>query len=88
MLFLNAAPANVYLQYATEEKFLTPERAREYEAIVSKPKRFDLYDAPHALNARARRDRIAFLTENLSPKPLPATVVASVLDLVQPPAPD
>jgi len=84
----HAAPATVYLQYATEEKFLTPERAREYEAIVSKPKRFDLYDAPHALNARARRDRIAFLTEHLSLKPLPATVVASVPDLVQPPAPD
>jgi dienelactone hydrolase len=84
----HAAPAFVYLQYAAQEKFLSPERAREYEVLVSSPKRFDLYDAPHALNAAARRDRIAFLTEQLNLKPLPASLIASVPDLAQPPAPD
>jgi dienelactone hydrolase len=84
----HAAPAVVFLQYATQETFLTPELARQYEAIVSEPKRFKLYEAPHALNAEARRDRIAFLTEQLKLKPLSAAVIASIPDLYQPPAPN
>src|SRR5258705_4792350 len=81
----HAAPAIVFLQYATQEDFLTPERAREYEKVVSEPKRFKLYEAPHALNKEARRDRIAFLTEQLKLKPLPANVIDSIPDLYQPP---
>ncbi|MBZ5721331.1 MAG: hypothetical protein LAO03_13210 [Acidobacteriia bacterium] len=83
----HAAPATVFLQYASQEKFLTPERARQYEAIVSEPKRFKLYDAPHALNAEARRDRIAFLAEQLKFKAPTAAEIASIPDLVQPPEP-
>jgi dienelactone hydrolase len=81
----HAAPAVVFLQYGSQEKFLTPERARLYAAVVSEPKRFALYDAPHALNAAARRDRIAFLTEQLKLKPLPAATIAGIPDLFQPP---
>jgi pimeloyl-ACP methyl ester carboxylesterase len=84
----HAAPAVVFLQYATEENFLTPARAREYEQNVSEPKQFRLYDAPHALNAAARRDRIGFLTGQLKLTPLPAQVIAAIPDLVQPPAPE
>ena len=83
----HAAPAVVFLQYASREEFLNPDRAHAYAAIVSEPKRFKLYDAPHALNAEARRDRIAFLTEQLNLKPLPPAVIASIPDLFQPPAP-
>jgi len=80
----HAAPATVFLQFASQETFLTPERAREYAAVVSEPKRFKLYDAPHALNAEARRDRVAFLVERLRLKPVSARVIAAVSDLVQP----
>ncbi len=66
---------------------LNPDRDHEYAAVVSEPKRFKLYDAPHALNAEARRDRIAFLTEQLRLKPVDPAVIASVPDLVQPPEP-
>jgi dienelactone hydrolase len=83
----HAAPAAVFLQYATKEDFLTPARAHQYEALVSEPKRFKLYEAPHALNAEARRDRIAFLTEQLELKPLSPALIDSVPDLPQPPAP-
>jgi cephalosporin-C deacetylase-like acetyl esterase len=83
----HAAPAYVFLQYATQESFLTPERARQYAAVVSEPKRFKLYDAPHALNAEARRDRVAFLTEQLKLKPLDPAVIAKIPDLPQPPEP-
>lgn len=84
----HAAPAVVFLQYATKEDFMTPAVAREYEKIVSEPKRFKLYDAPHALNAEARRERIAFLTEQLKLKPLPPKVIDGIPDLYQPPRPN
>lgn len=84
----HAAPAVVFLQFATKEDFLTPERARAYEKVVSEPKRFKLYEAEHALNAEARRDRIAFLTEQLKLKPLPAKVIDSIPNLYQPPRPN
>jgi len=84
----HAAPAVVFLQFATQESFLTPERARQHAAIVSEPKRVKFYDAPHALNAEARRDRIAFLIEQLKLKPLPAAAIAGIPDLYQPPEPN
>ena len=84
----HAAPATVFLQYATKEPFLTPERARAYEKVVSEPKQFKIYEAEHALNAEARRDRIAFLTEQLKLQPLPPKVIDSIPDLYQPPRPN
>ncbi len=84
----HAAPAVVFLQYATQEQFLTAERDKQYAAVVSEPKRFQLYDAPHALNAEARRDRVAFLVQQLQLKPIPAAVIARIPDLVQPPQPN
>lgn len=81
----HAAPAIVFLQYGTHDSpFLSPERARQYAALVSEPKQFKLYDAPHALNAEARRDRIAFLCEQLKLKPLDPSLIASIPDLPQP----
>ena len=81
----HAAPAVVLLQFATQEKFLTPERARQHAAIVSEPRLFKLYEAPHALNAEARRDRIQFLTEQLKLRPLSPALIAAIPDLYQPP---
>jgi hypothetical protein len=81
----HAAPASVFLQYATKEDFLTQERAREYFAIVSEPKSLKFYEAPHALNAEARRDRMAFLVKELNLKPPDPAVIASIPQLVQPP---
>ena len=81
----HAAPSVVFMQFATQEKFMTADIARQYAAIVSEPKRFTLYDAPHALNAEARRDRLAFLCEQLKVKPLTAAEIASIPDLYQPP---
>ena len=83
----HASPATVFLQFATQEKFLTAERARQYSAVVSEPKQFKLYDAPHALNAEARRDRIAFLSDQLKLKPLDPPLIASIPDLPQPSEP-
>ncbi len=81
----HAAPAVVLVQFANQEKFLTPERARQHGDVVSEPKQIKFYDAPHALNAEARRDRIQFLTEQLRLRPLPDSAIASIPNLYQPP---
>jgi len=80
-----AAPAFVFMQFAAQEDFLKPEHVRKYQPIVSKPNMLKIYDAPHALNAEARRDRIQFLTEQLKLKKLPDSVIAAIPDLYQPP---
>jgi dienelactone hydrolase len=82
-----AAPATVFMQYATQERFLTPARARQYAALVSEPKQFKLYEANHALNADARRDRVEFLRRQLRLGPIDWAAVAGVPPLVQPPEP-
>jgi cephalosporin-C deacetylase-like acetyl esterase len=82
----DAAPAMVFLQYATKEDFLTPERAWAYYAVVSFPKSLKFYDSPHALNADARRDRVAFLARQLKLKEPDAAAIARIPELVQPPA--
>ena len=83
----NAAPAKMFLQYATHEDFLKPELAKEYYAIVSEPKSLKFYDAPHALNADARRDRIEFLVKELHLVSPDQAAIAGIPLLIQPPTP-
>ena len=82
-----AAPASLFFQYATQEDFLTPDLAKATEALASEPKQIKIYDAPHALNAEARRDRIAFLAQQLQFKPPTPEVSARIPELPQPPQP-
>src|SRR5438132_2303690 len=84
----HAAPAFVFLQYGSRETFLNAERARQYTAIVSEPKQLKIYDAEHALNAEARRERIRFLIEQLKLKPISDVQIASIPNLYQPPNPN
>jgi hypothetical protein len=83
----HAAPAAMFLQYATDEPFLSGETAKCYFEIVSEPKKLKIYEAPHALSAEATRDRIAFLAEQLSFKAPDAAAIAAIPALVQPPWP-
>jgi dienelactone hydrolase len=83
----HAAPAFVFLQYATDEPFLNADLAKQYAEVVSKPKKLKIYEAPHALNAEATRDRVAFLAEQLSFRPPEAKAVAGITALAQPPWP-
>ncbi len=83
----HAAPAAIFLQYATQEDFLTPARARQYFALVSEPKQMKVYETNHALNAEARRDRIEFLRQQLHLGRIDWAAVAKVPDLVQPKLP-
>lgn len=81
----HAAPAFVFLQFANQEQSLTPEVARRHAAIVSEPKLVRFYEAPHALNAEARRDRIHFLIEQLKLRPISDSAIAGIPNLYQPP---
>jgi dienelactone hydrolase len=83
----HAAPATMFLQYATDEPFMNADIAKRYFEIVSEPKKLKIYEAPHALNAEATRDRIAFLAEQLAFKVPAAAAVAAIPVLVQPPWP-
>lgn len=83
----HAAPALVFLQYATEEEFLTQERAWEYFVLITQPKAMKFYEAPHALNAEARRDRVAFLVKRLNLQSPDPAAIARIPELVQPPEP-
>jgi dienelactone hydrolase len=83
----HAAPATVFLQFASDEPFASIEMDKDYFAVVSEPKRMKIYSAQHALNAEATRDRVAFLAEQLSVKPPDAKAVAGIPALVQPPWP-
>jgi dienelactone hydrolase len=83
----HAAPAAVFLQYASEEPFLNGDLAKKYFVIVSEPKKLKIYEAPHALNAEATRDRIAFLAEQLSFHAPDAKAVNAIPALFQPPWP-
>ena len=83
----HAWPATVFLQYGTDEPFLNAEVAKQYFEIVSAPKKLKIYDAPHALNAEATRDRIAFLADQLPFKPPDARAIATIPVLAQPPWP-
>jgi hypothetical protein len=83
----HAAPAFMFLQYATDEPFVNGDMAKEYLKVVSEPKKLKIYQAQHALNAEATRDRIAFLAEQLSFKPPDAKAVDAIPALIQPPWP-
>jgi dienelactone hydrolase len=83
----HAAPAAVFLQFASDEQFVTPDMDKDYFAVVSEPKQMKIYTAQHALNPEATRDRIAFLAEQLSFKTPDPKAVAAIPALIQPPWP-
>jgi dienelactone hydrolase len=80
----HAAPAAVFLQHAADEQFLNGDVAKRYFEVVSEPKRLKIYKAPHALNAKATRDRIAFLAQQLGFSQPDAKAVNAIPALVQP----
>jgi dienelactone hydrolase len=83
----HASPATVFMQYATHDSYIPADVAPQYAKVVSEPKKLKMYDAQHALNAEATRDRIAFLAQQLSFRPPDEHAVASIPELPQPPMP-
>ena len=59
------APRPVLLQFATKDKFVSNDTAKAMAEAVGSPKTVKYYDAEHALNAEATRDRQAWLKQEL-----------------------
>lgn len=61
----HAAPASLFLQFGKTDGYPTEEKARFYSEKASDPKLVKFYDAGHALNDEAKRDRAAWLGEQI-----------------------
>ncbi|MFY9620375.1 MAG: alpha/beta fold hydrolase [Pyrinomonadaceae bacterium] len=61
----HVAPAALYLQFGKTDHYPTEENARLYSEKASKPKLITFYEAGHALNDQATRDRAAWLRQQL-----------------------
>lgn len=64
----HSAPAAVFLQYGRQDKPITEKMARRSFELFAEPKRIGFYDAGHALDAAARRERVEWLAGRLSLK--------------------
>jgi predicted esterase len=58
----------VLFQFATRDRFVTKAAAEALAASAGGPKDVRWYDAEHALNAEATRDRLAWLRARLAPR--------------------
>ena len=61
-----SAPAFVFLQYGRRDQPIPEKLARRDYERFAKPKRIAFYDAGHALDAAARRERAEWLAQRLS----------------------
>lgn len=77
----HAAPSSVLLQYARENGVLSEKRGRHYHTLVSEPKELKFYDAGHALNAEARRDRYDWLRTRIGLRQLDRAILDKVREV-------
>jgi dienelactone hydrolase len=77
----HSAPAAVFLQFGTQDKGISEQMARRYHELFANPKRVTFYEAGHALNAAARKDRVAWLVERLALKPVDQAALARIPEL-------
>jgi hypothetical protein len=61
----DAAPASVFLQFAKSDRFVPGYVADKLTEAASEPKKAESYDAGHELDDAARKDRLAWLREEL-----------------------
>ncbi len=61
-----SAPAFVFLQYGRQDKPIPEKLARRDFERFAEPKRIGFYDAGHALDNAARRERVEWLAQRLS----------------------
>ncbi len=61
----HVAPAALFFQFGKTDAYPTVEQAKLYSGKASSPKLVKFYEAGHALNDEARRDRAAWLREQI-----------------------
>lgn len=60
-----SAPAAVFLQFGHDDTPIPENMARRSFERFAEPKKIEFYQAGHALNSEARKDRVLWLTERL-----------------------
>lgn len=73
-----AAPAAVLLQNGNHDQFMTLADIERYNRCVSNPKEAKLYDAAHALNQQATKERDSWLQKQLAFQPVNAAALAKL----------
>ncbi len=66
----HAAPSALFFQNGRRDKNILEHEAEALHQAASEPKRIAWYDAGHALNGQACRDRVEWLREQLDLDPL------------------
>jgi len=77
----HSAPATVFLQFGRQDKPIPEKMARRAYELFAEPKKMEFYDAGHALDAKARRDRVEWLRQRLSLKPIDLAALARIPEL-------
>jgi cephalosporin-C deacetylase-like acetyl esterase len=77
----HAAPASLLLQHARVDGHAGEGQARHFLALASAPKELKIYEATHALNAQARRDRYDWLRRQIGLRRLKPEILARVSDI-------
>jgi dienelactone hydrolase len=77
----HSAPAAVLLQFGRQDKPITEKMANRYFELFAQPTKMKFYDAGHALDAAARRDRAEWLRQRLSLKPIDMAALARIPEL-------
>jgi dienelactone hydrolase len=75
------APSAVFLQFGSRDEPLPEKWARRNFDMFSEPKKIAFYDAGHALDAEARRDRVRWLAERLRLRPVDEAALARIPEL-------
>jgi len=80
----HAAPSAIFFQHARVDGIAGGGPAEHFYSIASEPKLLKLYDAPHALNAQARHDRVEWLQKQLRVKSVDYKALDRLPELPQP----
>jgi len=75
------APAAVFLQYGRQDKPIPEKMARRAYGRLAEPKKIAFYDAGHALDAAARRERVEWLAQRLGLKAVDWAALARIPQL-------
>jgi dienelactone hydrolase len=77
----HSAPASIFLQFGRGDEPIPEKMARHYFERFAEPKKIEFYEAGHALNARARADRIQWLVGRLKLSPVEPSALARIPEL-------
>jgi len=75
------APSAVFLQYGRRDEPITEKMARRAYERLAEPKKIGFYDAGHALDSAARRERVEWLAQRLSLKSVDWAALARIPEL-------